>query len=67
MRSTVTSTIEMVDLASTMLRRVVGSSEDVQGGEEESSLGLIRYFFDDRVGIKRYESWKVEITTGKGD
>ena len=56
MRSTGTSTFEMGDLASTMLRRGVGWSGDVQGGEE-SPLGLSQYFFDDGIGIKRYESW----------
>lgn len=65
-RSTVTDAIEMNDLASKMLRRVVGSSGDVQGGEEESPLGLSRYFFHDGIGIKRYESWNAE-RTGKED
>ena len=59
MRSTGTSTIDMDDLASTMLRRGVGWSGLVQGGEE-SPLGLSRYFFDDGIGIKRYESWTAE-------
>lgn len=59
MRSTVTSNVDMDDLASTMLRRGVGWFGDVQGGEE-SPLGLSRYFFDDGIGIKRYESWTAE-------
>ena len=59
MRITGTSTFEMDDLASTMLRRGVGWSGDVQRGEE-SPLGLSRYFFDDGIGIKRYESWTTE-------
>ena len=60
MRRTGTSTVEMDDLASIMLRRGVSWSGDVQGGEEESPLGLSRYFFDDGIGIKRYESWTAE-------
>ena len=59
MRSTGASTFEMDDLASTMLRRGVDWSGVVQGGEE-SPLGLSRYFFDDGIGIKRYESWTAE-------
>ena len=59
MRSTGTSTVEMDDLASTMLRRGVGWSRDIQEGEE-SPLGLSRYFFNDGIGIKRYESWTTE-------
>ena len=60
MRSTGTSTVEMDDQASAMLRRGVGWSEIVQGREEESPLGLSRYFFDDGIGIKRHESWTAE-------
>ena len=55
MRSTGTSTFEMDEMASRMLRRGVGWSGNVQGGEE-SPLGLSQYFFDDGIGIKRYES-----------
>ena len=43
-----------------MLRQGAGWSGDVLGREEESSLGLRRYFFDDGIGIKRYESWTAE-------
>lgn len=60
MRNTGTSTIEMDDLASPILRRGVGGFGDVREGREESPLGLSRYFFDDGIGIKRYESWTAE-------
>ena len=60
MRSTCTSAVEMDDLTFTMLRRGAGWSGDVQGGEEGSPLGLSRYFFDNGIGIKRYESWTAE-------
>ena len=65
-RSTVTSAIEMDELTSEMVLRGVGSSGEVQGGEEESPLGLSRYFFDDGIGIKGYESWDGE-RAGKED
>ena len=58
--NTGTSTVDMDDLVSPILRRGVGWSGDVRGGREESPLGLSRYFFDDGIGIKRYESWTAE-------
>lgn len=52
----VVSGIDLENLTSPMRLRQMAPRMGVRIVEEASPLGLSKYFFDDGVGIKRYES-----------
>ena len=57
----VASGIDLENLTSPMRLRQMAPRMGVRIVEEASPLGLSKYFFDDGVGIKRYESQGEEM------